>query len=117
MEPTALHTIAAMERSGLIKRVRNVADRRKVNIFLTRKGKELEGILLPIAVAVVNDVVRGFTDQEVRQFLDFLRAMQSNLRVHLEGVDGGDSDLPDVASTVRRRPLRMGARSDRWSPA
>jgi DNA-binding MarR family transcriptional regulator len=80
MEPTALHTIATMERIGLITRVRNTVDRRKINIFLTPKGKALEGVLLPVAVEVVNEVVRGFTDEEVDDFLGFLRTIQRNLR-------------------------------------
>lgn len=114
-EPTALHTIAAMERSGLIKRVRNAADRRKMNVFLTRKGRQLEAILLPVAVEVVNEVVRGFAEQDVRQLLGFLKAIQRNLRVHLEGVEAGESDFADMSATARRLALRTGARRDRAS--
>ena len=80
MEPTTLHTIAQMERSGLITRVRNEADRRKVNVFLTKKGRHLEKVLLPVAVEVVNEVVHGFSEQDVGQFLGFLRTIQQNLR-------------------------------------
>ena len=80
MEPTTMHTIAAMERTGLITRVRNEADRRKINIFLTKKGKRLEQTLLPIAKEVVADVVRGFSEEDVEQFLGFLRTIQQNLR-------------------------------------
>ena len=79
MEPTTLPTIAAMERSGLIKRARNVADRRKMNVSLTRKGRQLQDVLIPVDVDVVNDVVRGFTEEEKQQFLEFLRAIQRNL--------------------------------------
>ena len=35
MEPTTLTAIKAMERSGLVRRVKNADDRRKINIFLT----------------------------------------------------------------------------------
>ena len=101
MEPTTLQTIAAMERSGLIKRVRNAADRRKMNVFLTKKGRQLEGTLLPVAAEVVNEVVRGFNEQEVRQFLGFLRAIQKNLSVQLEGVEAGEPDFADISSTAR----------------
>jgi MarR family transcriptional regulator, organic hydroperoxide resistance regulator len=80
MEPTTLHTIATMERLGLITRVRNARDRRKVNIFLTPKGRALEDALLPVAAEVVSEVVRGFSDDDVETFLGFLRTIQRNLR-------------------------------------
>lgn len=96
MEPTTLHTLATMERSGLIARVRNVTDRRKINVFLTQKGRKLEGILLPIAADVVKEITRGFSEQDVRQFLGFLRKIQQNVRVPLEGVDAAE---PDYAQT------------------
>ena len=79
MEPTTLHTITAMERAGLVRRVRNVADRRKINVFVTPKGRDLEAVLIPLAVAVVDDAVRGFTEEQKEQFLGFLRAIQRNL--------------------------------------
>jgi DNA-binding MarR family transcriptional regulator len=79
MEPTTLHTIVAMERAGFVSRIRNLADRRKMNVFLTQKGRELEDVLIPVAMAVVNDAVRGFTDEQIAQFLDFLRTIQRNL--------------------------------------
>jgi len=101
MEPTTLQTIAAMERSGLIRRVRNATDRRKMNVFLTRKGRQLESVLLPVAVEVVNEVVRGFSEEEVRQFLGFLRAIQKNLSVQLEGADSGARDFAEVEPASR----------------
>jgi len=101
MEPTTLQTIAAMERSGLIKRVRNVTDRRKMNVFLTKKGRQLEGVLLPVAVEVVNEVVRGFSEEEVRQFLRFLRAIQKNLSVQLEGADPESGDFAEAEPIAR----------------
>ena len=101
MEPTTLQTIAAMERSGLIKRVRNDADRRKMNVFLTKKGRQLEAILLPVAAEVLTEIVRGFSEPEVRQFLVFLRAIQRNLTPHLDGVDAREVDFADVSSIAR----------------
>jgi DNA-binding MarR family transcriptional regulator len=50
-----------------------------MNVFLTQKGRELEDVLIPVAMAVVNDAVRGFTDEQIAQFLDFLRTIQRNL--------------------------------------
>jgi DNA-binding MarR family transcriptional regulator len=99
MEPTTLHTILAMERSGLVTRARNEADRRKINVFLTKRGRELQDVLIPVAVEVVNGVVRGFTEEDKQRFLQFLRAIQRNLGAAPEQAKAGSLDdfvlIPD----------------------
>ncbi len=79
MEPTTLTAIAAMEKAGLVTRVRNATDRRKLNIFLTEKGQGLKAELLPLAVEVVHTATDGFSPAEVRQFIKFLGAIQANV--------------------------------------
>lgn len=49
MEPTTVTALNSMERRGLVERRRNVQDRRKVNIFLTAKGRSLRDVLIPVA--------------------------------------------------------------------
>jgi DNA-binding MarR family transcriptional regulator len=105
MEPTTLHTLATMERSGLIKRVRNIADRRKINVFLTQKGRHLQTILLPIAGQVVKELTRGFTKQEVEQCLEFLRRMQRNVRGQLKEVEAGELDFAEISAASAAGPL------------
>ena len=99
MEPTTLHTLAIMERRGLIKRVRNAVDRRKTNVFLTPKGRHLQALLLPIAAQVVADLTRGFTKREVQQFVGFLRRLQANARTQLSDLESREADdqLPRAA--------------------
>jgi DNA-binding MarR family transcriptional regulator len=86
-EPTTLHAIAMMERSGLVSRRRNPGDRRKMNVYLTRKGRQLETKLIPLAIEVVDTAFEGFTPKDVRQVLGFLKAMQANLNVSLDELD------------------------------
>jgi DNA-binding MarR family transcriptional regulator len=78
-EPTTMTAILAMEANGLVKRVRNDADRRKQNVFLTAKGQRLKSKLLPLAREVVNTATAGFSEREVVLFLGFLAAVQRNL--------------------------------------
>ena len=89
MEPSTLTAILAMERSGLVTRVRNTDDRRKVNIWLTPKGRALQATLLPLAIEVVRTATRGFSQDEVARFLGMLAAVQSNL-----SLDGAERDGP-----------------------
>ncbi|MAW85945.1 MAG: transcriptional regulator [Phyllobacteriaceae bacterium] len=85
MEPTTLTAINSMERSGLVRRVKNKDDRRKINIFLTRRGKALRAELMPLAKEVVNDAVAGLSPQERSAFLGYLKTVQDNLLARMEG--------------------------------
>jgi DNA-binding MarR family transcriptional regulator len=84
MEPTTMSAIQAMERSGFVRRVRNDDDRRKVNVYLTEKGRALEKDLLPSGIAVVETATRTFTSRELEMFLSLLFEIQKNLREDLE---------------------------------
>src|SRR4051794_21294280 len=78
-EPTTMTAFLAMEANGLVKRVRNDVDRRKQNVFLTRKGQRLKSNLLPLATEVVNTATAGFTERELTLFLGLLAAVLRNL--------------------------------------
>lgn len=79
MEPTTLTAIKSMEIGGLVRRVKNKDDRRKINIYLTERGKSLREELMPLAKEVVDISVRGFSDRERATLLEYLKAIQNNL--------------------------------------
>lgn len=79
MEPTTLSAIQTMERAGLVKRVRNKADKRKLHIYLTGKGRELKSDLLPLAIEVVAQATRNMSPKETTILLQMLGKIQSNL--------------------------------------
>jgi DNA-binding MarR family transcriptional regulator len=88
-EPTTLIAILAMERKGLVVRVRDRADRRKRIVTLTAAGRRLETKLLPVAAEVVNTAVAGFSKRDTALLLKFLSAIQRNLaRAAANGRDG-----------------------------
>jgi DNA-binding MarR family transcriptional regulator len=98
-DATMVRTIDRMERDGLVRRVRDARDRRRVNVFLTDKGRALRDPLVPCAVATNEAATRPFTEAEKRQLSDFLRRMIGALeddqstrkkgddRVRTEGVE------------------------------
>jgi DNA-binding MarR family transcriptional regulator len=88
MEPTTLSAIAAMEKEGLVHRVRNAGDRRKINVFLTVKGKDLEHKLLPLAIDVVQVATKSLSEREQDMLLSMLAAMQRDLQADLKDLDG-----------------------------
>jgi MarR family transcriptional regulator, organic hydroperoxide resistance regulator len=79
MEPTTVTALNSMERRGLVERVRNKTDRRKVNIFLTEKGLRLEEVLQPAARMVNLEAVRGLSPEVVQLVMGALATMLVNL--------------------------------------
>lgn len=79
MEPTTVTALNGMERHGLVQRVRNPHDRRKVNIFLTAKGQALREPLLDCAAEINELAVQGIGERELAGALDVLRRVAGNL--------------------------------------
>lgn len=79
MEPTTLNAIKSMETLGVVRRVRNTEDRRKINIYLTPRGRKLESELMPLAQEVVEKAVEGFAPSEIDAFLGMLSRIQANV--------------------------------------
>jgi len=90
MEPTALTAIQSMERNGLVKRVRNKDDLRKLHVHLTPKANELKRKLLPIAQEVVDRATRRVSEADKKKLVSLLKAVQSNLHSVFEDELGAD---------------------------
>ncbi len=71
--------LAALAASGLITRVRNSEDRRKVNISLTPSGRRLKDQLLPLGGKVNKRATRGMSASEVQQLRRLLARLLINL--------------------------------------
>ncbi|HEX7945106.1 MAG TPA: MarR family transcriptional regulator, partial [Phenylobacterium sp.] len=78
-EPTAVTLLASMERLDLIRRERNVADRRKVNVFLTPKADALKAQLMPMAHRINDIAGAGIAPDELATCLSVLERMSENL--------------------------------------
>lgn len=79
MEPTTVTALNGMEKRGLVKRVRNPRDRRKMNIFLTEKGRSLRDKLMPFENDVNKLAVDGIDPDEVAALEDGLRRIIVNM--------------------------------------
>jgi MarR family transcriptional regulator, organic hydroperoxide resistance regulator len=78
-EPTTLIAIKYMSAHGLVSRVRNKTDRRKLHVWLTPKGMELKKELIPLARHVVGVAAETLSETEVRRLLKSLGEIQKNL--------------------------------------
>lgn len=86
MEPTTLSAIASMEQRGIVARVRNAADKRKINIFLTPYGHELKRKLLPIGIEVGDIAKTGISRREADLQIALLGELQTNLEAAIRSL-------------------------------
>ncbi|PCI41309.1 MAG: hypothetical protein COB46_04100 [Rhodospirillaceae bacterium] len=77
--PTLSRTIDRMERDGLVKRDRNVRDRRQVHVNLTEHGAALWRELVPEAEANLAQALDGFSEQDEAQLCALLKRVIGNM--------------------------------------
>lgn len=77
--PTAVISLNAMEKAGVVKRVPNQDDRRKTNIFLTEHGRSLKERLWPMALEVNSLATNGMSKDDIRALSTLLAKMRINL--------------------------------------
>ena len=93
-EPTTVRALTRLERDGLVKRVANTSDKRKVNVFLTQKARKLVSTLLPSVIEVNEMSITGFSKDEERMLK----------RLLIKAVQNLDADqLPPAQSVGRTR--------------
>jgi len=78
-EPTTVTTLNAMTRIGLVRRERNIDDRRKLNVFLTPRGEALRAELMPYAFRINAIASEGIPAAELETCLSVLKRMSANL--------------------------------------
>ena len=70
--------IDALEKRGLVRRVRSDEDRRAIKLDLTPEGRKLYPKALAAAVGVANDFLEGFTKTEVKSIEGQLKRILVN---------------------------------------
>jgi MarR family transcriptional regulator, organic hydroperoxide resistance regulator len=71
--------LESMTGNRLIVRSRNADDRRKVNIFLTARGRQLKDTLLPSGGKINKKATRGMSAAEADRLRDLLSRLITNL--------------------------------------
>jgi DNA-binding MarR family transcriptional regulator len=82
-ESAIVPSIDNLEANGLVERVRNKEDRRKVNVCLTRSGRALEAKLLPFAKQVNTVAERGVPRERIEALCETLIQLRENLEEFL----------------------------------
>jgi DNA-binding MarR family transcriptional regulator len=78
-EATTTRTLDRMERDGLVRRVRDESDRRRINVFLTERGQQLRDELVPYAQEVNGLATHGLSEQDKAKINSLLSYMIARL--------------------------------------
>jgi DNA-binding MarR family transcriptional regulator len=70
--------IDALEKKGLVRRVRSEKDRRAIHIELTPEARKLYPRMMNAVVGVVNEFLHGFAKSEVRELEGMLKRILAN---------------------------------------
>jgi DNA-binding MarR family transcriptional regulator len=84
VQPTTVSAMDMLERHGLIDRIRNSKDRRRINIFLTAKGHALKKQMLPFADEVNKIALENVSVAELKTLWSVLDKINRSLLDDLE---------------------------------
>ncbi len=79
MDPTAFAALSSMERRGLVTRIKDRTDRRKISVLLTERGKALRDQMLPLAHEINAEGLRSLTQTEIKTLLRLLKRIEADL--------------------------------------
>ncbi len=77
--PTVTRAATRMEAAGLLRREPDPGDRRLVRLWLTPRGRELEGVIGPEMHALTEQTLGGFSAAERTELIQALRRIHANL--------------------------------------
>lgn len=79
IDPGAMtRALDRLEAKGLVRRERSVQDRRVVHLVLTDEGRKVARKVPTVLAGVLNGHLRGFTEDEWQQLLQYLARMLAN---------------------------------------
>ncbi len=78
--PTVVRGVGRMETAGLVVRRDDPLDGRLVRVYLTDRGRELEGIIPQAEDALIEEAFSGFSTKEREQLTRLLSRVLDNLQ-------------------------------------
>lgn len=84
---SATQLLQKLEKKGMIVRVENKLDKRSKLIKITQAGSEASDEIFSYICRLEEDLIGGFSDEEIENFYATLEKMKVNLEKKLEEVD------------------------------
>ncbi|MGQ9369104.1 MarR family winged helix-turn-helix transcriptional regulator [Azospirillum sp. ST 5-10] len=98
MSPTTVSVLNGLEAQGLVERRRHPTDRRKFNVFLTKRGRQLKRTLLPRAMGVNAVAVEAIAPEDLERAFAVLKRVRANLiRALAADAETPQADVPVTA--------------------
>ena len=69
----------ALEKKGLVTRMRDVNDKRSNKLCLTQKAEELKSEAKEAGISMLDKMLQGISEEELKSFLDTLGKMTDNM--------------------------------------
>lgn len=76
---TTVAAINRLEKKGLVRRVNNKTDARKINVYLTAKGRRIYDSCMPEVDAVNTQGLSGLSKQEQKDLKALLKRLRANM--------------------------------------
>lgn len=108
-EPALMMTLRTMEQLGLVTRLRDKSDKRRISILLTPRARDMEEELLGMAQEVNRAMLATLSEDERSVMMSSLRAVHTELARACDGVlqpiDEVAADEPVAARTPAKKRL------------
>jgi DNA-binding MarR family transcriptional regulator len=85
MQPNTVAALKQLARRGWVKQTRDAADKRKIRIHLTPKGRELFYRAFPLALQAREQALADFSEEEIATLRSLLKKFMKNLDVVQDG--------------------------------
>lgn len=73
--------VDAIERKGFVVRRQNMSDRRSNTLVLTEKAESLKAVAKQKGIDILDQMLEGISEEEIRIFLTTLRKLNMNMSV------------------------------------
>jgi DNA-binding MarR family transcriptional regulator len=113
MEPTTFSAVKAMERLGYVVRHRRPGDRKKIYVYLTRRGRGLRMKLVPLAEEVNRIAVQHVRSADIARTRKLLLSIIENLARDEQTADmrmPSTRELGRLNGAVRKSRTKAGRR-------
>lgn len=78
--PTISISLRNMERDGIVRREKNITDRRETHVYITDKGKKMYAKALEILDKAEGTMLKGLNDKELQEMRKVLNKMIANFK-------------------------------------
>jgi len=95
-----------MVKAGLVKRIRDLPDRREVRLVITKKGEEAFKPATPAVWSLIEDITSSLSDEEKRTLVKLLEKVRDKTLEHLspdeEIRESGSYETADLSRLLKR---------------